>query len=116
SERKQREEDLAREITKRQILFEQATDAIVVLNQEFSLVEANASFASMLGYPLDEAMKLHPWDWDAIVTTKKQMLALWPELSPVAETFETRWRRRDGTLIDVEISTNPAHLGDQAIL
>jgi diguanylate cyclase (GGDEF)-like protein/PAS domain S-box-containing protein len=115
-ERKRREEELARAIIKRQILFEQATDAIVVLNKEQAVVEANASFAGMLGYTLEEVSKLFPWDWDAIYTTQEKMLAKWPELPLDPQTFETKWRRRDSQVIDVEISTNPSLWGGEALM
>ncbi len=116
TERKEREADLAKEATKRKILFEQAAEAIVVINQDQCVVEANASFAIILGYSLEEVLKLHPWDWDAICTTQEEMRVRWPDFPTYQETFETRWRRKDGTLLDVEVSISPAEWGGQTLV
>lgn len=115
-ERKKRGEELAREIAKRHVLFEQAADAIVVLDREQRVVEANISFANMLGYTLDEALKLRPWDWDAIYTTEEQLLAQWLTMPTQTETFETKWRRRSGEVFDIEVSANPADWSGETLL
>jgi PAS domain S-box-containing protein len=64
TERKLAETALAEEAARTRLLFERAIDSIFLLDHEFRVAEANASFAALLGRPLDEVLGLHPWDWD----------------------------------------------------
>lgn len=111
--RKRAELALKEESVRRRILFEQAKDGIVVIDRDRKVVEANKSFADMLGYTKEEMQQLYTWDWDVNYSTREQMLAVWPELPTTRDTIETRHRRKDGSVYDVEISWNPTEWGDQ---
>ncbi|MBM9511687.1 PAS domain S-box protein [Desulfogranum marinum] len=63
------------EINWRRLLIEESRDAIVVLDQNANVYEANNRFADMLGYSRAEVYQLHPWDWDAQLK-KEQILEL----------------------------------------
>jgi PAS domain-containing protein len=52
--RKKAEED----IVFRQALFDHTTDAIAMIDEDHKVIEANANFAALLGYPLNEISKL----------------------------------------------------------
>jgi len=107
TERKQVEKALAEEAVRRRILVEQSRDGIVVMNQEGGVYEANKRFAEMLGYTMEEVYQLHVWDWDGQFTREQ----LWNMINTVGETgdhFETKHRRKDGSIINVEISSNAA--------
>ncbi len=93
--------------TRRRILIEQSRDGIVVLDQEGKVWEANKCFAEMLGYTTEEVQQLHVWDWD-VQWSREELLAAINHLGPDGDHFETRQRRKDGTVFDVEISTNAA--------
>jgi PAS domain S-box-containing protein len=86
-------------------LFEASIDAIVVLDQNGGVVEANASFAKMLGYTPSEAFKLSVFDWD-VKWSRDELLRGLAELAQENRIFETRHRRKDGTVIDVEVSSS----------
>jgi PAS domain S-box-containing protein len=111
--RKRAELAVRGESVRRRVLFEQAKDGIVVLDHNRKVVEANKSFADMLGYTEEEMRHLHAWDWDINYSTQEQMLAVWPELPTTRDTIETRHRRKDGSVYDVEISWNPAEWDGQ---
>jgi len=103
--RKQAEIALAEESFRRKALFDASLDGIVILDQSCNVIEANASFAKMLGYSLEEITTLTVKDFDANFTDE--------ELDQKIEThdlclnrFETRHRRKDGSIYDVEINTN----------
>jgi two-component system, cell cycle sensor histidine kinase and response regulator CckA len=99
---------LRREAVRRRVLFEEASDGIVVLDNALNVVEANASFAGMLGYSREEVLSLRPWNWDATRPTEPQFRAAWPGAPTERITIETRHRRKDGSVFDAEISVNPA--------
>ncbi|MBM4200016.1 MAG: PAS domain S-box protein, partial [Gammaproteobacteria bacterium] len=105
TEIKRTQAELEQEVIRRRILFEQSTDGIVVLDEQGGVFESNSRFAAMIGYSPEETRLLHVWDWDAQWTREEllQRLAADP-----AVIFETQHRRKDGSLYDVEVSTNRA--------
>ncbi|MCC6698307.1 MAG: PAS domain S-box protein [Candidatus Hydrogenedentes bacterium] len=103
--RKQAEELLSQVETRRRILFEQSMDAIVVLDREGRVFEANQRFAEMLGYGIEEVQALHVWDWDAQWTREELLERLHVTTNAI---FETQHRRKDGAILDVEISAASA--------
>jgi len=115
SERKQAEELLKDEISRRRMLVEQSSDGIVVLDQWGKVYEANQQYARMLGYSMEEVNKLHVWDWDTQFT-KEQLLQMLEAVDNTGDHFETRHRRKDGTLCEVEISTNGAVYGGKKLI
>ena len=58
----------------------------------------------MLGYSVEEAQRLCVWDWDDQMP-KPELLAKLVSLAEVGATFETRHRRKNGQLLDVEVSS-----------
>jgi PAS domain S-box-containing protein len=89
-------------------LFEEAQDGIVILGQDLKVVEANRSFQSMLGYSPEEIHQLYVWDWDVFYPTEKLLREKWSEPPTARGTFESRHRRKDGSVYEAEISYNPA--------
>lgn len=112
---KQLEETLAQEVIRRRILVEQSRDGIVILDQDGKVYEANRRFAEMLGYSTDEMRQLHVWDWDGQFPREhlKEMIRL---VDADGDHFETIHRRKDGTVFEVEISTNGAVLAGQKLI
>jgi two-component system, cell cycle sensor histidine kinase and response regulator CckA len=115
TERKQGERFLEEEITRRRILVEQSSDGIVVLAQNGRVLEANLEFAHMLGYSLEEIHKLHVWDWDT-QWNRQELQEMLRTIDERGDHFETRHRRKDGSLYDVEISTNGAVYRGQKLI
>ncbi|MGD0781034.1 MAG: PAS domain S-box protein [Dehalococcoidales bacterium] len=115
SERKKVEEVLADESTRRRILIEQSRDGIVVLDQDGNVYEVNQRFADMVGYSLEEAHKLHVFDWEFLYT-KERVVEMIRTVDEKGDHFETQHRRKDGTIYDVEISTNGAMFAGQKLI
>lgn len=105
TERKRTEEALSNEATRRRILIEQSRDGIVVLDHNGKVNEVNHRFAEMLGYSVEEARHLYVWDWDT-QWTREQLLQMIHSVDTTGDHFETYHRRKDGTVIDVDISTS----------
>jgi PAS domain S-box-containing protein len=105
TERKAAERALADEAARRRILVDQSRDGIVTLDQKGKVFESNQRFADMLGYTPEEMKDLHVWDWEA-VATREQLENMISSVNEGGDYFETRHRRKDGSLLDVEISTN----------
>jgi PAS domain S-box-containing protein len=105
TERKEAENRIAEEAMRRRMLFEQYMDGIVVIDQDGKVYETNKRFAEMLGYSPEEVLTLHMWDWSTFYT-REQLLEIAKRADSKRAISETWHRRKDGTLINVEISAN----------
>ncbi len=112
SECKAAERALAEEAIRRRILFEQSRDGIVVLDQNGKVYEANQRYAEMLGYCAEEIGQLYIWNWD-VNRTQADLLERIRLADAEGAVFETRHRRKNGTIYDVEISRNGIELDGQ---
>ena len=115
NERKRAEETLEEEAIRRRILVEQSHDGIVVLDEHGKVYEANRRFAEMLGYSPEEMQRLHVWDWDQRFP-RERILEMIRDVDETGDHFETSHRRKDGTPIDMEISTNAAVCGGRKLV
>lgn len=100
---------------RRKALMDISLDGIAIINQEHRVVEANARFCEMLGYSQEEMLQLHSWDWDALFT-EAQIREHFADLTQVATRFETRHRRKDGSIFDVEISASGREVGGEPVV
>jgi two-component system cell cycle sensor histidine kinase/response regulator CckA len=114
-EKARAEKALAEEVIRRRILVGQSRDGIVVLDETGKVYEANQRYAEMLGYTPEELSQLYVWDWD-VQWTREELLAKIRDIDVAGDHLETRHRRKDGTIVDVEISTNGAVLGGQKLV
>ncbi len=114
TEHKRSEDALAEEAAWRRILMEQSRDGIVIIDQDGKVFEANPRYAEMLGYSHEEMQALHMWDWD-IQYTREQLLEMLQLADSKGILHETRQRRKNGTLIDVEINANAARFGPKKL-
>lgn len=115
TERKRTEEKISEEATRRRILVDQSNDGIVVVNDKGEVVEANQKYADMLGYSMEEVLKLHVWDWE-YKSPREEILELIELTDESGLAFETCHLRKDGTLLDVEVSSNGAILGGRKLV
>ncbi|MCJ7790895.1 MAG: PAS domain S-box protein [Dehalococcoidia bacterium] len=115
TERKKQEQALADELTRRRLLVDQSLDGIAVLDGDAKVVEANQRFADMLGYTLEEVRELHTWDWDKKFPPEK-ILEMGRNVDEKGFHLETQHTRKDGSVIDVDISINAAMFGGQKLI
>jgi PAS domain S-box-containing protein len=115
TERKMAEEALAEEAAQRRILMDKSRDGIVVLDLDAKVVEANQRFAEMLGYTPEEVREFHTWDWD-VQWTREELLEKGRGVDETGALLETRHRRKDGTVFDVDISVNSVVVAGQKLV
>ncbi|MHB8104291.1 MAG: PAS domain S-box protein [Dehalococcoidales bacterium] len=108
-------EALAGEAIRRRILIEQSSDGIVILDYDGGVYEANQRFADMLGYSIEEVRKLHVFDWESVYP-RQQVVDMLRTIDEKGDHIETKHRRKDGTVFDVEISTNGAIFAGQKLV
>jgi PAS domain S-box-containing protein len=103
TERKRAEEERHKLGVRYQTLQSVSRDGIHILDEDGNLVESNASFRQMLGYDPAENLQLNVVQWDATMPVE-ELTAKVRELIHAPAMFESKHRRRDGTIFDVEIS------------
>ncbi len=94
------------------VLLRNASDGIHILDYDGNIIEVSDSFCSMLGYTLDEMIGMNVSQWDAGVKDAAEPLMIVRRQfeQPVRALFESRHRRKDGTIFDVEVSSFPLEL------
>ncbi len=95
-------------------LFENVADPVYIADRSGRIIAANQQASLELGYNLDELRQCRIADLDAGVDAQAKFCALMSD-SPAAHsvTFETHHRRKDGTLIPVEIKARLIDIGGQ---
>ena len=106
---------ILRESRKNEMLLKMASDGIHILDHEGNVVLVSDAFCRMLGYSRDELLTMHVSDWDA-QWSEIEMRGKVAQLLRHGETFETRHRRKDGRIIEVEISATAIHIGEDTLL
>lgn len=82
-------------------------DGIVIVDAETSeVLYANPAFAEMLGYSQKEVRQHKIWDWD-VVWSREEIEQMYATRNRLEERFETRFRRKDGQVLDVAVTHNP---------
>jgi diguanylate cyclase (GGDEF)-like protein/PAS domain S-box-containing protein len=84
------------------LLLSSASDGIHILDSQGNIVDFSDSFANMLGYSREETANLNVRDWDAQIE-QEQLVPIVNNLMASIQTFDTKHRRKDGLLLDVEI-------------
>lgn len=101
--REQIQQETMRLLRRNQLLMDTSMEGIHIMDIHGNIVAANAAFCRMLGYSPTEALHLNVADWDAQWPPEvlREKLVHFIGQSGL---FETVHRRKDGTLLDVEIS------------
>jgi PAS domain S-box-containing protein len=92
-------------LRRNQTLMHNAMDGIHVLDVQGNLVEANDAFCRMLGYTREEITGFNVADWNA-QSSVEELRERFKKLIGKSTLFETVYRRKDGSLINVEISVS----------
>lgn len=96
-------------------LLQTSGDGVHVLDPEGKVVEANDRFCQMLGYARDEVLRMNVYAWEAQFSPEELRAALRQFPSKPA-VFETRHRRSDGSVFDVEISCKAIRIDGRTLL
>ncbi|CAG0938778.1 putative signaling protein [Gallionellaceae bacterium] len=104
-----------RESRRNETLLRTASDGIYVFDLEGNVVQVNDAFCKMLGYTQKEMLSMNVAQWNAQGSAEelKTMISALGSSNPV---FETRHRRRDGSIVDVEVSASRVEIGGEQLI
>ena len=103
TELRRAEQELRASEARFRTFVDHATDAFLLLDDQLTVLDVNRQACDVLGYRREELIGMHPRDVDAdqdeaAMERIRQRVATGENL-----TFETRHRRKDGTVFPVEI-------------
>jgi PAS domain S-box-containing protein len=116
TERKQAEELLLKSERRFRSIMDQAADGILVHDIRGRLLDANQQACQTLGYTKEELVRLDIADIDpeAITSGKGQ---LWDKIAKGQRfIFESRQRRKDGSMFPVEVTLGPIEAGGETLV
>jgi len=81
-------------------------DYFLVIDMEGNVTNVNEGYCRMSGYTQDELLSMSISDFEALEKRSETVEHLRHILAKRSEVFETRHRRKDGTVWDVEVSVS----------
>jgi PAS domain S-box-containing protein len=81
-----------------------STNGFMMVDREARILEVNAALGQMLGYTPAELRRMRVPDIETVETPEDTQRRIAQILATGSDRFETRHRRKDGTLMEVEIS------------
>lgn len=102
-ERKKHEKVIENTLNRYKTLLEVSKDGIHVIDKTGKIIEVNEAFCQMLGYAREELLNLNLTNIDAIFSTENLLTKI-EEVIKHNSLFVTKHRKKDGTIIDVEIN------------
>ena len=117
TEKKQILSVLESEVQKNRMLLQTACDSVHVLDARGQVLECSESFAAGLGYTVAEALQLNVCQWEAQIPPD-QIPPTLDQLFSLQETraFETQHRRRDGSVMMVEVRARPVLVAGRPLI
>ncbi len=85
-------------------ILKTAMDGFWVTDTDGRLMEVNDAYCAMSGYGEDELLTMHISDLEAVETREKVAEHLQKVILTGSDRFQSKHRRKDGTLFDVEAS------------
>lgn len=109
---KQLELSLLEEDRKLKTIIQTAMDGFYVVDTQGRLLEVNESYCQMSGYSRQELQNMNITDLEAIETTADTCTHIRKISAEGTDRFESKHRRKDGTVYDIEASVQFQAIAD----
>jgi len=107
--------EINKEKAKYQKLMSLASDGVFIMNTDGELVECSDVACEMLGYSKSEMLNLSVYDWD-IAHGKEEAIKHVKNTPTNPITFESKHKRKDGTIYDAEITVVKIVINDEDLI
>ena len=99
------------------ILLQNASDGVHIIDGAGNVIEASDAFCRMLGYAHADVIGMNVSKWDACLPDHELQAGLARLLaSSEVHTFESAYRRKDGSVVPVEVSAFPLEVDGKTVL
>jgi PAS domain S-box-containing protein len=85
-------------------IIQTTKDGFNIVDSRGRLLEVNQQYCDMLGYTRDELLRMSIPDLEAMEQADEVVERINKIIATGSDHFETRHRRKDGTLIDIQVS------------
>ena len=109
----ERTHDLERQNLRNELILDTTADGFFVVGLDGRILDVNPAYCRMLGYTRGELLQLMVPDVEANENAQEVAAHIAKILHDGHDRFDTRQRRKDGSLVAVEISVNLVALGDE---
>lgn len=109
----ERTAELERQSRRNAYIVDAAMDGFFSADRQGRVIDCNDAYCQMLGYLREELLTLSIPDIEAIETQEEIQTHIATLIAEGQDRFDTRHRRKDGTLIDVEVNVMLKHIEDQ---
>ncbi|MBE0624641.1 MAG: PAS domain S-box protein [Burkholderiales bacterium] len=106
--RRQAEAQLSQSEARFRSIIETAHDAFILVGSRGELLDTNQASCELTGYGREELLKMSLRDLEAIETEEEIAKTTAQVIAAGHARFERAWRRKDGRVLNVEISTTHA--------
>jgi PAS domain S-box-containing protein len=90
---------------RKQTILKTSMDGFCLLDMQGQILEVNMTYCLITGYSNQELLSMRIPDLDAVATDVDIAAHIQKIMESGADRFESRHRRKDGSIIDVEVST-----------
>jgi PAS domain S-box-containing protein len=87
-------------------ILKTALDGFAIIDSNANLLEVNDSYCQMSGYSREELLKMSVSEIDILHSSEVVAERINTMITQGPDYFETKHRRKDGRIIDVEVSSN----------
>lgn len=106
-------EEIERELLFTQFAFDNASDSILLFDESGTIYKANKTACDLLGYGADEILAVTVFDLNPTID-RALWRRMWKEASPgERERILSVHRRKDGAVLDVEVSRTFVRFADR---
>lgn len=102
-------------LRRNQLLMQNSLEGIHIMDMQGNIIEANDAFCRMLGYTQEEVTRLNIRDWE-VLHSEDEVRENFNSLINKSILVETIHRRKNGELINVEISASGVLMGNQRLV
>ena len=105
TERKRTEEALQQAYDRVETILATSMDGFMTIGLDGRITDCNETYCEMLGYSRDELLTMRITDVDTMESAEEMAQHIEQVMQTGSDRFETAHRRKDGNIVDVEIST-----------
>jgi PAS domain S-box-containing protein len=111
----QTEKELQKQTIRNELVFLNAIDCFCIFDMEGTILEANPAMSCLLGFSLKELIGMKLCELEVVETPDETAKHVQKLIQKGSDRFEVRHRRKDGAIVDLEVSANYVEMGGERL-